>query len=259
MTFEDRINTYYHSLNGTDKHIIKQIIINKPQWEEMTQQRLADLCNASTASIHRMLKRLNFSGFSEFKFYMIKRPTVDNWSENTESYRDFIVKTIDTTLEMNAEDVFLRVYDMIENAPELYGFGTGTEQRESLQSFSNHLMYYHTPLIMLDTVTDINLMSLRMKRGDVLFIASLSGNTPMFDEMMSILKLKGVSVISLTNNTKNAISAASDLNLYFQDDSFNGLKSLHWPAITLRILLDQLLHGYISYLDKGHRETTWQK
>lgn len=246
MTFEDRINKFYHELNGTDKHIIKQIIVTKPVWDEMTQQKLADLCNASTASIHRMLKRLSFTGFSEFKFFMINAPITDLWKESDESYRDFLIGSIDKSLELNSSETLNAVYDVIAGASSVYGYGTGTEQFEALNSFSNHLMYYDRSIIMLNTITDINLMSLKMNVGDVFVIASLSGNTPMLDEMVEILKLKGITIVSITNNTKNAIASSSDLNLYFQDDAYHGIHALHWPAITMRVLFDYMVYGYVQ-------------
>lgn len=247
MNFEDRINTNYHTLNDTDKYIIKRIIITKPQWDDLTQQKLADLCNASTASIHRMLKRLKFSGFSEFKFYMIQSISNEHVISNEGNYKDYILDVIEKTLELNSSEIFQEVFESLHKAKTIYGFGTGTEQNQALSNLSNNLMYYDRPVILLDTMTDINLMALRMEIDDVVIIASLSGNTPQIDEVIKLLKLKGITVISLTNNTKNAIAAAADINLYYQEDAFHGLTSLHWPAITLRVLIDQLLHGYLTF------------
>lgn len=248
MNFEDRINDKYHTLNDTDKYIIKRFIIIKPDWEVMTQQKLADLCNVSTASIHRMLKKLEFSGFSEFKFYMIQAKSTKFEGNNSENYNDFIINVIKNTLELNSKSVFDDVYENLRKAKTVYGFGTGTEQKQALNDFSNNLMYYDRPIVLLDTMTDINLMGLKMGIGDVVFIVSLSGNTPEVAEVIKLLTLKGIVFISITNNTNNAIAAASNINLYYSDDSFHGLTSLHWPAITLKVLIDQLLHGYLEYI-----------
>lgn len=248
MNFEDRINSKYHILNDTDKYIIKRFIILKPEWEDMTQQKLADLCNASTASIHRMLKKLDFSGFSEFKFYMIQTNSPKYSVNEGASYEDYIIEVIKNTLDLNSDTVFEDVYDSFKSAKSIYGFGTGTEQKQALHDFSNNLMYYDRPVIMLDSMTDINLMGLRMGVGDVVIVVSLSGNTPEVAEVIKLLRLKGIVFISITNNTNNAIAAASNINLYYADDSFHGLTSLHWPAITLKVLIDQLLHGYLKYI-----------
>lgn len=249
MTYQERINKYYHDLNGTDKYILKQITMNKPNWEEMTQQKLAEICNASTASIHRMLKRLHFTGFSEFKFFMINSPVTDVWEKNEESYHDFLVNSIDKTLKMNPKEKFDCFTNYINNAPNIYGYGTGKEQHDSLDTFSNHLMYYDRPIILLNSTTDINLLSLKMEPNDVFIITSLSGNTPMIDEILEILKLKGVIIVSMTNNTRNSIASIADLSFYYEDDTYLGLNSLHWTALTLRVLLDQILHHYITAKD----------
>lgn len=247
MNFEDRINDKYHMLNDTDKYIIKRFIILKPEWEEMTQQKLADLCNASTASIHRMLKKLGFSGFSEFKYYMIQAKDSELLVNNDTNYDEFIIDVVKKTLDLNSSSVFEEVYESLSKAKTIYGFGTGTEQKQTIKDFSNSLMYYDRPVILLDTMTDINLMGLKMEAGDVVLVVSLSGNTPEVTEIIELLKLKGIIFISITNNTKNAIAAASNINLYFIQDSLHGIQALHWPAITLRVLIDQLLHGYLDF------------
>lgn len=250
MLFEERINSKYNILNDTDRYIIKRFIILKPDWEVMTQQKLADLCNVSTASIHRMLKKLEFTGFSEFKFYMIQAQNKKYEVSTNGSYKDFILDVIEKTIDLNSQTVFEEVYNTIKEAKTVYGYGTGTEQKQALIDFSNSLMYYDRPIVLLDTMTDINLMGLKMEANDVVLIVSLSGNTPDVAELIKLLRLKGIIFVSLTSKSNNAIAAASNINLYFSEDSYHGLTSLHWPAITLKVLIDQLLHGYLEYINK---------
>lgn len=247
MKFEDRINRSFSILNDTDRHIIKKILRNMPNWEETTLQDLADLTNSSTASIHRMLNKLKYSGFSEFKFFMVNDKKKLYNTNKVADYKQLILQSVENTLKNVNDDTLVEIFQHVENASRIYGFGTGTEQSEALATFAKHMLYYDQPIIMLHSISDINVASLRMKENDVLFVTSLSGNTEDVDELITILRLRGIIIISITSQGSNSIASSSNYNLYFDDDSYYGIHSLHWPALSLKVLLDYILHRYIEY------------
>lgn len=247
MKFEDRINEYFTKLNDTDRHIIKQILLINPDWQNTTLQDLSDLTNASTASIHRMLNKLMYSGFSEFKFFMINSADQLQQKKKPKNYKQHILQSVENTLLNVNEDTLNQIFDCFQKAGRVYGFGTGTEQAEALRTFAGHMLYYDQPIIVLDSISDINVTSLRMKENDILIITSLSGNTEGVEDLIRILRLKGIKIVSITTQGSNSIAAASNYNLYFEDDSYYGINSLHWPALSLKVLLDYVLHRFIEH------------
>ena len=249
MNFEDRINQHYHQLNDTDLHIIKQILIQKPTWSTSTLQSLSKITDSSTAAIIRMLQKLGYSGFSEFKFQMQESTKQKKDNPRPHNYADYILQSIQHTLDHVDTQKLHEVFEAMQKAKNIYAYGTGWKQSEALQAFSNDLMYYDRPMTILHTTSDINIAYLKMQDGDVFFLASLSGNTEGLEEIVRFLRLKGVIVISITSEGQNKLASLSDYRFYFADDSYFGLESLHWPALTLKALLDYMIHAYILFLE----------
>lgn len=247
MHFEERINAHYNKLNETDIHIVKAILNSKIIWQDLTLQDLADLSDSSTASVVRMLQKLGYAGFSEFKYSMNQKK--ESQADRPKHYDDFILKSIQHTLENIDQQKLNELFPKIDEAKSLYAYGTGWKQAEALQSFSNDWMYYDRPITILHTFSDINMAYLKMQEGDVFFIVSLSGNTEGMKEIIRFLKLKNVLVVSITSEGQNEIASEADFRFYFADDSYFGLASRHWPALSLKALLDYIIHAYISYLE----------
>ena len=64
------INENYSKLNSIDLHILSFIQNNLQLSTTLSIARLAESCNVSTATILRMTQKLNFSGYSEFKYFL---------------------------------------------------------------------------------------------------------------------------------------------------------------------------------------------
>ena len=170
MNFEDRINQHYHQLNDTDLHIIKQILIQKPTWSTSTLQSLSKITDSSTAAIIRMLQKLGYSGFSEFKFQMQESTKQKKDNPRPHNYADYILQSIHHTLDHVDMQKLHEVFEAMQKAKNIYAYGTGWKQSEALQAFSNDLMFMiaHDHL---HTTSDINILF--KMQGDVFFLASL--------------------------------------------------------------------------------------
>ena len=64
------INENYEKLNTVDQHILQFVQANLESCKKMNIADLAKLCNVSTATILRTAQKLNFSGYSEFKYFL---------------------------------------------------------------------------------------------------------------------------------------------------------------------------------------------
>ena len=75
MNLEALISQYYKNLNSNDMIVLNYIMQHKKECISMNISRLSSECSISTASIVRTMKKLGFSGYSEFKF-LLKAPTL---------------------------------------------------------------------------------------------------------------------------------------------------------------------------------------
>lgn len=64
------INENYSRLNAVDMHILTYIQQNAHTCVSLSIAELARRCNVSTATVLRTTQKLNFSGYSEFKYFL---------------------------------------------------------------------------------------------------------------------------------------------------------------------------------------------
>ena len=64
------INENYEKLNTVDQHILQFVQANLESCKKMNIADLARHCSVSTATILRTAQKLNFSGYSEFKYFL---------------------------------------------------------------------------------------------------------------------------------------------------------------------------------------------
>lgn len=97
IIIENLINQYYKDLNENEKMIVSYILKNKEEFKDMGIVEIAEKCHTSKSSIHRLAKKLGFSGFSEFKYNMKQaeqRPLIGN------DLLELQMKDIDSTIKL---------------------------------------------------------------------------------------------------------------------------------------------------------------
>jgi DNA-binding MurR/RpiR family transcriptional regulator len=208
MHFEERVHKFEYKLNDTDDQIIEYIVENKQEFVNKSIQSLAASLYTVPNTITRLSKKLGYDGFSHLK-NSIKEELESIKATDEDSSYYFIHKTfelidmerIETTAKMLHESkrvVFFGVGDtanfcemMVRN---LRVSGKATE----------HSIHRHEMLHMLD----------QMDHHDVLFLISISGETPQVLEMAEKAKQKEISIISLTHFKRNSLQEAAAVNLY---------------------------------------------
>lgn len=70
MRLEQLVNSNYSKLNDNDIYILRYILNNKEKCSTISINELAKLCNVSRTTVLRMVQKLGFDGYSEFKVYL---------------------------------------------------------------------------------------------------------------------------------------------------------------------------------------------
>lgn len=245
MSLEDRINASYNQLTQTDKDILHIIMSFDFSKEFPTVQDIANKAHVSTTSVHRAIKKIGYRAYTHFKYDM-NEPSVN--LESKKSYDTSIIQSIENTLAKYASNDHSVLYDKLYNARNIYIYGTGNEQQSALQTFSNHFIYYGKPLINIQTLTDLDIYSRKMNESDILIICSLNGNTENYQHILNTIDMKKTYTVSITSSNTNSLSQFSKHNLYFYSDFHDSITNLHWPSITLRVLIDKLINSYFQYI-----------
>lgn len=209
----------------------------------MTLSELAAKSYSSSSSIHRLIKKIGFDGYSDFKFQInedINNEAHDKFSLSNDTYLLDLLNDIKITYKLNLNKLD-KVAIEISKHKNLYCFGTGWKQQQVAGNFANDLLYYGYSFKTLRNVGDLELAQNNFSKDSLLLIVSLSGDMTEYGHIIKNAKKKGVVIVAVTINSNNSLSQFSDYSLTYVDTFFTE-KNNHWPAISLNFILDQLVH-----------------
>jgi DNA-binding MurR/RpiR family transcriptional regulator len=208
MRFEERVHKYEYKLNDTDDQIIEHIINNKQEAVTMSIQYLASKLYTVPNTITRLSKKLGYEGYSQMKISLKEEiHTQQDLSE------DCLINNINKTIGLIDREKLAIVTKMIQEAHRVLFFGVGDTAPfceimvKNLKVVGKHAEYhFHRH----DMVHEVN----QLEVTDVLFLISLSGETPQVIDMAELAKQRGARLISLTHFDKNSLEHMSDAKLY---------------------------------------------
>ena len=244
------INENHDKLNKIDLHILSYIRNNL---EYCTNANLADIakgCNASAATVLRTAKKLGFSGFSEFKYFL--KSDVANKENSQVDTVDMMKTDVAQTIKMFSQNVLINeIYSILDKAEHIYAYGTGLGQRLMLQEFSRCMLNLNKHVILIPASGEFKIISKHIKKNDLVIIASLSGNVDKYRDSIVTLGLTDVPVISITNVSNNELSSIAKYNLYFQNSFKNTDLNINRSSyLTLHLALHLLYDGFVEYVSK---------
>lgn len=210
MRLEDLIYKNYDSLNQSDLYIWNYISGNRKACADMTIEELAKACNVSRTTILRFAKKISLKGFSELKVYLKWEQEEKRGEElSIEELRRNYHKGIDSAFDQDYTTIFQRIYD----ADRLFIFGTGTMQ-QALAGETVRLFLDAQEAFQEIKHDGINLVLKTIKKNDIVFIVSFSGENDTAVDFAQRLKAAGMTVISITKLNSNRLSRLADEKIY---------------------------------------------
>ena len=246
--FDLVINKNYTKLNNIDLHILNYVENNMSSCISMSIAELAKRCAVSTATILRTTQKLNFSGYSEFKFFL-KNDCLKNEEEFIDPIK-VLNQDLSQTIKVFQQNIQIQeIYQKMAEAENIYAYGTGHGQRLMLQELARCFLNVNKNIILIPTSTELKIVKKFMTKKDLLFIASWSGRIDKYKETLINLDVLGIPLISITNLNNNELSSLSRYNLYFQSTSIDKDMNINRSSyLTLHLVLHLLYDGYIDYL-----------
>lgn len=209
MQFEDQVQKFEYKLNDTDDQIVNYIIKNKETAVALSIQHLASQLYTVPNTITRLSKKLGYESFSQMK-NKLKEEIQQNKAIPEE---DSLLYNIDKTTRLLDEEKYVLVSRIISEGRRVLFFAVGDTAPfceimiKNIKVVGKHGEYY---VHRHDMVHEVN----HLEKSDVLFLISLSGETPQVLDIARLAKKRGVRLISLTHFNKNTLQNLADLNLY---------------------------------------------
>ncbi|QDX93460.1 MurR/RpiR family transcriptional regulator [Brevibacillus laterosporus] len=208
MLFEEQVQKYEYKLNDTDDQIVEYILKNKEEAVKLSIQNLAAKHFTVPNTITRLSKKLGYEGYSQMKISL-----KEEINQKEEPTKDSLSFNIHKTFSIIDRDKLVIVTKMIQEAHRVLCFAVGdtTPFCEILVKYlkvagKQAEYYYHRH----DMIHELN----HLEATDILFLISLSGETPQILDMAKLAKKRGVRLITLTHFHKNSLQQMADANLY---------------------------------------------
>lgn len=245
MLLDHLLNKYYDHLNDNDLHIINIMHNNMSQLPTMKIQELSQLTHTSISTIHRLVKKLGFEGYSDFKFYTkLKSQENTKQVEQTHSIIEDVQRTIEH-LDMLDYDV---LNTLIDAAPLIYIFGTGMAQQNVARDAQRHLLSISKKVILLNDENELNMAIDQMTQDDLMFIISLSGETQNIMQPIHILKARQLNYVSITTLHDNFIAQNAKFNIYVSSTPLQFFNNIQYHSFTpYYVIFDYIVRTYHNY------------
>jgi DNA-binding MurR/RpiR family transcriptional regulator len=208
VRFDERTHKFEYKLNDTDDQIIDYIKEHKRDFVNQSIQMVASNVFTVPNTITRLSKKLGYDGFSHLKSSLKEELESPNVIPYDDSY-----SLIQKTFEIIDKERMQEAVKLLVDAKQvlLFGVGDSSDLCEMLarnlrvvSKPTSHHVHRHEILHGLD----------QLNHQSVLFLISLSGETPLVLEAAERAMERNIPIISLTHFTKNPLQSMANINLY---------------------------------------------
>lgn len=247
-------NEVLSNLTKSELSILQYIDNNASKVLSMSIHELSENVFSSTATILRLCKKLNFSGYSELKF-VLKNNLASKKTLNSNPLSD--------------DNILLDLYSQVENTGRLLN----TKNIESVISYllsdkkihlfstgitnviSEYMQRYLLAVdrsVILYKIDKLSLDStINFTKNDVLILVSVTGNEPSILKIARLAQSNNVPIIAIAPLTSSPLSQIANITLYFysKERSFSNYDISN--RISIFYIVDMLLEYYFYHLSNS--------
>lgn len=263
-SYEYKIKNMYNTLSSSEKRVADYVLLNGYSVSTMTLANLSREIGVSEPTIIRFVKRIGFSGFSEFKMGLMKDWGRESVTENSnsellielhingnEKMEDIpskmigmTIKALEDTLKITDLDNYKRAIKMIKtsNIIDIYGVGNSGSIASDIM---NKLLRIG---LNCRAYSDNHLQQIcasHLTKKDLAIAVSHSGSTMDTVNALKIAKESGAKTIALTNFKASAISKYADITLYTGDVETTFYSETMVSRISQLAIVDMLYMGIL--------------
>lgn len=251
MKLEEMINQNHQKLNENDYIVLRYIIQNKKKCESLSIQELSKICSISPASIVRLMQKLGFAGYSEFKYHL-KSHQAEITSDSDLS--GLLQKDINATLKLIRDTDLSDILSVIHRAKRIFVFGSGYSQQLMLQEFNHCMATCQKDLFLIPARHELCTRIYSMKPDDLVIIASYSGRITDYESSVHALNLLKIPILSITGFGTNELAEHADYSLYYQSTPLTpGQEPRRISYLALNLVLESLYRAYFQFWENNKK------
>ena len=205
------------SLNNLEHEVYQYILTNREKVKYMRIRELADGAHVSTTTVLRFCKKIGFEGFSEFK-HNFKMYLEETKTEEIKKDSSELIHFFQNTMTEEYQSKLNEVVEVIANKKRIVFLGVGNSgmiASYGARYFSNigkTTFYINDPFY-----------PAQFEEGSetAVVVLSVSGETKQTVELVSNMKTRNCTIISITNSSNCEVAAFSDYNLNYYISKVN--------------------------------------
>ncbi|MBP2099301.1 MurR/RpiR family transcriptional regulator [Enterococcus rivorum] len=252
MNLETLMQKYQRELSELDWSILGYILENEQEVMKLSIVELAARVHSSKSSVLRLTKKLGFSGYSEFKYFLRQsKQTTEN--EKEIDLLQLQNKDIANTIKLAQQTDFIPVIQAIKAANTIYCYATGYSQRKVVEEFSKMLMLCDKRSIVIPVKTELDISMSMISKDDLVWFVSLSGETDGIKENILSLNARKIPVVAVTTFSHNYFAEHAQHSYFYYSTPFEILGKNHiaQSLVGLSVLMDVIFRKYVEYLNKN--------
>ena len=253
MDFFEIANSHISELTKNEQILFDYVINNLENIKGKSIREVADDCFVSTTTFLRFVRKLGFSGFSEFTtvikytlFYKTPFPESSPFVVSQKDYREEYLKNLVESVRVIDTDKVKLIVEQLQKQPKIFLFAKGLSKE--IMRYIQYL--YNTAGFFVIFPEDHQTRSIaqkQVKKNDIAFIFSYRGeDLELIETIRKIKEQEHPLIVSITGADNNLIQNFSDINLYLFTDEI----SLNHLDITSHIsmiaLMELILYQFIE-------------
>ena len=261
------IQQKYGLLTPVEKRIADFILLHADTVVSMSVAELAQNADAAKSAVIRLAKTLGFDGYAELKLALAMElsknrsfnfvPYIEK-NDGAEQILDKIfsanVKTLHDTAEALDRAALCEIVEQIDRARVVYVYGIGTSAALA-NDFQYRLTQVGYTAICFTDVPSMKVSTLNIRKGDVAFAISNSGQTVATIDALTLAREMGAYTVCLTGYPDSRLTEVADRSLVISTDE------IRYPveAISARIAHISVLDTIVISLSAKHFETAVER
>lgn len=245
-------NNILNTLTQSELSVLQYIDNYSSEVLKMSIHELSEKVFFSTATILRLCKKLNFSGYAELKFVLknsinSQELIIDTPVPNENVSNDLYTQIENTSRLLDTKNIEIVVnYLLSSKKIHLYSTGITTiffeyMQRYLLATDRSTTLYKSDKLAFHSAQNFTN--------NDVLILASTTGSDPSVLKVARIAKSNNAPIIAITPLTNNQLAQIADITLYFFAKDRNFSNSDIKNRTSILYIIDMIVQHYLYYLN----------
>lgn len=253
------------NLSNSEKNVVDFIIKNSEETIELNIRQLASKTFSSPSTIIRIFKKINLSGYKEFKknlIYEIATAKLEqsrqsnNISENDDlkTIIDKIIiqniQSLEDTKHIIDEEKLLECINLINKSAKILLYGIGSSLNVAKDMYLKFLRL-DKPCIYNEDYHSQILQAINSQKDDIAIIFSYSGQTEEMIRCIKILKENNTKTIAITRYGESPISKIVDYNIFIASNETIFRSGAMSSRINQLTIVD-IIYSYIAIKKKNH-------